>query len=60
MVGDRSVDVAAAHKNGLQAAGVLWGYGSFDELSAEEPEYLFRSPLDLLGLRESATRGTGA
>lgn len=32
MIGDRSVDVAAALDNGLRAAGVLWGYGSEAEL----------------------------
>jgi phosphoglycolate phosphatase len=32
MVGDRAVDVAAAHANGVRSIGVLWGYGSRDEL----------------------------
>ena len=50
MVGDRSVDVAAAHRNGLHAAGVLWGHGSRDELEAEQPRYLFSSPEELLVL----------
>jgi len=50
MVGDRAVDVAAAHRNGLHAAGVLWGHGSRDELEAEQPRYLFSSPEGLLVL----------
>jgi phosphoglycolate phosphatase len=41
MVGDRSVDITAAHRNGLDAAGVLWGHGSREELEAEQPRYLF-------------------
>jgi phosphoglycolate phosphatase len=44
MIGDRAIDLGAAHKNGLQSAGVLWGYGSEAELCAEKPSYLFRQP----------------
>lgn len=34
MVGDRRHDVEGAHQNGLPAAGILWGYGSREELTA--------------------------
>lgn len=47
MIGDRSVDLVAAHRNGLHAAGVLWGYGSRQELEAERPRYLFTTPREL-------------
>ena len=47
MVGDRAVDVEAAHRNGLNAAGVLWGYGSAAELAQARPRYSFASPADL-------------
>jgi phosphoglycolate phosphatase len=50
MIGDRAVDLIAAHKNDLQAGGVLWGYGSQDELLDENPLYLFSSPSELIGL----------
>ena len=45
MVGDRHHDIRAAHANGTRAAGVLWGYGSPEELAAadrllEEPAQL--------------------
>jgi phosphoglycolate phosphatase len=50
MVGDRSVDITAAHRNGLDAAGVLWGHGSRQELEAEQPRYLFSTPAELLVL----------
>jgi phosphoglycolate phosphatase len=48
MVGDRAVDLIAAHKNGLKAAGVLWGYGSLAELEQESPLHLVDTVLDLL------------
>ncbi len=49
MIGDRAVDLVAAHKNGLQSAGVLWGYGSVEELAAEKPAHIFSTPAQLLG-----------
>ncbi|MES2354970.1 MAG: HAD hydrolase-like protein [Pseudomonadota bacterium] len=53
MVGDRSVDMVAAHRNGLKAGAVLWGYGSHAELSGEHPFYFFGSPNELLQLAPS-------
>lgn len=50
MVGDRAVDLVAAHRNGLHAAGVLWGHGSRAELEKERPRYLFASPAELQSL----------
>jgi phosphoglycolate phosphatase len=47
MVGDRSVDLVAAHRNGMPAAGVLWGYGSRAELESERPRYILNSPSEL-------------
>ena len=47
MVGDRAIDVEAAHRNGLHAAGVLWGYGSAAELAQAQPRYSFAMPADL-------------
>ncbi|MCG8414612.1 MAG: HAD hydrolase-like protein, partial [Pseudomonadales bacterium] len=44
MIGDRNVDLQAAHSNGLQSAGVLWGYGDLTELNAEQPAHVFESP----------------
>lgn len=50
MVGDREVDLIAAHKNGLPSAGVLWGYGDLEELSAHKPQFIFSSPSELTKL----------
>ena len=47
MIGDRNVDIAAAKHSGLKSAGVLWGYGSMEELSVENPDYLLHNVTDL-------------
>lgn len=33
MIGDRSHDILGARRNGVRSIGVLWGYGSHDELA---------------------------
>jgi phosphoglycolate phosphatase len=48
MIGDRDVDLSAAHRNGIRSAGVLWGYGSVSELEACSPLWLLENPSDLL------------
>ena len=53
MVGDRAVDLIAAHRNGLQGAGALWGYGSREELERERPAYLLASTAELVSLAEA-------
>ena len=50
MIGDRSIDLVAAHKNGINSAGVLWGYGSRRELSIEKPRHIFSTPQQLAEL----------
>lgn len=52
MIGDRDVDLVAARRNGLASAGVLWGYGSRQELTRENPTYLFEKPSQLIELTE--------
>ncbi len=52
MVGDRAVDLAAAHRSGLSSAGVLWGYGSREEVEAEGPEHVYEEPEQLPQLIE--------
>ena len=47
MIGDRGVDITAAHRNGLTAAAVLWGYGPREELEREDPRYVLASPDEL-------------
>ena len=44
MVGDRRYDVSGAHANKIQALGVLWGYGTRDELEAVGADKLVADP----------------
>lgn len=48
MIGDRMHDVIGAKENGLDALGVLYGYGSCDELKEAGAKYLAKTPLDIL------------
>jgi phosphoglycolate phosphatase len=50
MIGDRCFDLVAAHRNDLHGAGVLWGYGSLDELENETPQYILSDPSQLKDL----------
>ena len=40
MVGDRRHDVEGARQNGLDTVGVLWGYGSKEELMSAGAKYI--------------------
>ncbi|MGN0975094.1 MAG: HAD-IA family hydrolase [Gemmiger sp.] len=48
MVGDRRDDMEGAANCGLDAAGVLYGYGSREELEAWQPVFLAAHCMDLL------------
>jgi phosphoglycolate phosphatase len=47
MVGDRSHDAVGAIASGVRAVGVLWGYGSRDELSIAGAKTLLEAPSEL-------------
>jgi phosphoglycolate phosphatase len=47
MVGDRRYDISGAHAVGLRGLGVLWGYGTRDELEMAGADRLVDSPADL-------------
>ena len=47
MVGDRRHDISGAHAVGMRGLGVLWGYGSQDELETAGADRLVASPSDL-------------
>jgi phosphoglycolate phosphatase len=47
MVGDRRYDIVGAHAVGMRGLGVLWGYGSQDELETAGADQLIKSTADL-------------
>lgn len=47
MIGDRKHDALGAALNGLDCAGVLFGYGSREELTEAGVKYLIKSPREL-------------
>ncbi len=48
MIGDRKHDILGARKNHLESVGVLYGYGSKEELEQAGASLLVSTPLDLL------------
>lgn len=47
MIGDRDVDILAAHDNELKSIGVLWGYGSKEELCGVFPNRILNHPEEM-------------
>jgi phosphoglycolate phosphatase len=47
MIGDRKHDVRAAKENGVRSLGVLWGYGSRQELIGAGADALCETPAEL-------------
>ncbi len=50
MIGDREHDIIGAKENGLKSIGVLYGYGSEDELKTAGADYIVSSPIEVLSL----------
>jgi phosphoglycolate phosphatase len=57
MVGDRRHDISGAHAVGMRGLGVLWGYGSRDELETAGADRLVDCPADLAGTVLSMLNG---
>ena len=48
MVGDREHDILGAKANGLDSVGVLYGYGSREELEAAGATYIAAAAEEIL------------
>jgi phosphoglycolate phosphatase len=48
MIGDREHDIIGAKENGIFGFGVLWGYGSKDELENSGANAFFKTPPELV------------
>lgn len=53
MIGDRSHDIVGAHKMGLEAVGVLYGYGDRAELEGANAEWITETTSSLCELLKS-------
>lgn len=53
MIGDRATDIVAARKNGLRSIGVLWGYGSVNELLDAGATALSTGPAEVVPMLEA-------
>jgi phosphoglycolate phosphatase len=54
MVGDRGEDIAGARDNGVHSIAVAWGYATDGELAAAQPDWIVRSPRELVEYVERA------
>jgi phosphoglycolate phosphatase len=52
MVGDRKYDIIGANKNGIDSIGVLYGYGTKEELEKENPRYICNNVMEILKMIE--------
>lgn len=50
MIGDRHVDIEAAKANSMRSVGVLYGYGSKQEIEDAHPEWIALEPKALLNI----------
>lgn len=50
MVGDRRHDIEGAKANGIASAGVLFGFGSREELESAGAAYIAETPLDITNI----------
>lgn len=47
MIGDRKYDIIGANENGVASIGVLWGFGTKEELKRAGASVLIKNPLEL-------------
>jgi HAD superfamily hydrolase (TIGR01509 family) len=49
-LGDSARDIEASRKAGIRSAAALWGFGEESQLLSLNPDFAFRTPVDLLPL----------
>lgn len=48
MFGDRKKDIEGAKFNGIKSAGVVYGYGAYEEIVSAEPDYIVKEPAGIM------------
>jgi phosphoglycolate phosphatase len=56
MIGDREHDIIGAKENGIYGFGVLWGYGTKDELENSGAHAFFKTPRELVTAMPSSLK----
>ena len=52
MIGDREHDIVGARQVGINSIGVLYGYGSYNELEEAGATYIVETPAEILSCIE--------
>ena len=50
MIGDTKFDIIGANINNMKSIGVLYGFGTREELENENATFIVEKPLDILDL----------
>lgn len=50
MIGDTSLDIIGGKNNHLKTIAVSYGYGDLEEIKKSQPDYLVKTPLELLDI----------
>ncbi len=53
MIGDTKFDINAAKENDILNIACLWGYGSLESIKESHPDYIAKTPSDILYLIQS-------
>lgn len=48
MFGDRKKDINGAKFNGIKSAGIVYGYGAYEEIVSAGPDYIVKEPGEIL------------
>lgn len=48
MIGDREHDILGAKENGLDSIGIMFGYGTYDELKNAGATFIAETPMEVL------------
>ena len=50
-IGDETRDIEAARKARIACGAVHWGYATAGILAANQPDFMFETPADIIALR---------
>lgn len=57
MFGDRKKDIEGAKFNGIASAGIVYGYGAYEEIVSAEPDYIVNRPRGIMDVLRGENNG---